>query len=263
MFKREFKINIKSLMIWVVVLLSLYIMIFAMYPSLVNEETQASLMEMMNSMPSEILASFNMDIVGIDSAYGWFKTEGYTFLVLTGALYSAILGSTILLKEESDKTIEFLLSKPISRNNIVTSRIITGVFNILIFTFIVTIGNLIALNISGSLDISEFLLISLSPILLYFMMFFISLFMSLFFKKSKKSLSFAICLVFAFYIMQIVGGLGGSLSFLKDISLFEFVSSRYIILNNTINYTYLFVGIGIIILMMFFTYKIYNKKEFK
>ena len=98
MFKREFKINFKSLLLWTVILLAMYILIFAIYPSLINEETKESLNLMMESMPQEMLSAFNMDIVGIESAFGWFKTEGYVFLTLIGGLYAAILGSTILLK---------------------------------------------------------------------------------------------------------------------------------------------------------------------
>ena len=173
MFKREFKINFKSLLLWTVILLAIYILIFAIYPSLINEETKESLNLMMESMPQEMLSAFNMDIVGIESAFGWFKTEGYVFLTLIGGLYAAILGSTILLKEESDKTIEFLYAKPVSRVQIVTSKILCGIINIFIFTLIITIGNLIGLSQSEDFELKQYLMISIIPILLYYMLFFI------------------------------------------------------------------------------------------
>lgn len=262
MLKREFKINLKSLIMWTTILLATYILIFAIYPSLMNEQTKESLMQMMNSMPKEILSNFNMDIVGIESAYGWFKTEGYTFLVLVGGLYAAILGSTILVKEENDKTIEFLLSKPVKRSKVVTSKILTGIINIVIFTGIITVGNFIALKISGDLDIKQFLMISILPILLYFMLFFITLFLSTFFKKSKKSMSIGIAIVFIAYFMQIIGGMGENVEIIKNISLFEFVSSRYIILNNSIDWKYVLIGVGIILVAGIGSYKRYHDKEF-
>ena len=40
MFKREFKINFKSLMMWSIPLLAIYFLIFSIYPSLINEETK-------------------------------------------------------------------------------------------------------------------------------------------------------------------------------------------------------------------------------
>ena len=132
MFKRELKINFKSLILWSIILLAIYILIYGIYPSLINEETKESLSMMMETMPQEMLSAFNMDIVGIESAFGWFRTEGYVFLTLIGGLYSAILGSTILLKEESEKTIEFLYAKPVSRKQIVSAKILCGIINIFI-----------------------------------------------------------------------------------------------------------------------------------
>lgn len=262
MLKRELKINLKSFLIWVSILLGMYILIFAIYPHLMNENTKESLNQMMQSMPQEILSTFNMDIVGIESAYGWFKTEGYTFLTLIGGLYASILGATILLKEENDKTIEFLATKPVSRNQIVTAKVLCGVLYIVAFTIIITIGNLIALKVSGDVDISEFLTISLLPMLLYGMLFFITLFLSTFFKKTRKSMSMGIGILFASYFLQIIGSMGENIEFLKKISLFEFVSSRYLLLEGHIHVGYLLIGLGIIVVMLLGTYRRYQQKEF-
>ena len=245
MFKREFRINLKSLIIWISVLLFTYILIFAVYPYLINEDTKNMLTQMMETMPKEILASFNMDIVGIESAYGWFKTEGYTFLTLIGGLYAEILGSTILVKEENDKTIEFLLSKPVSRNKVVSAKILCGILNIIIFISVIGLGNFTALKL-----------------LLYLMLFFITIFMSSFFKKTKKSMSAGMAIVFISYFMQIIGTIGENIKFIKDISLFEFVSSRYIILNGEFNLKYILIGFAIIFICIIGLYKRYNTKEF-
>ncbi len=262
MFKREFKINFKSLAMWTVILLATYILIFAIYPSLITDESKEALNLMISNMSQEILSSFNMDIVGIETAYGWFKTEGYTILTLIGGIYSAILGGTILLKEENDKTIEFLYSKPVSRNKIVTAKIICGIINIFIFTTVLTIVNLIALIKIEDFKLKEFLMISIIPILLYYMIFFIVLFISTFYNKTKKVMSIGIGIVFVSYIMQIIGNMGENIEIVKKLSLFEFVSSRYIILNNSIDTKYLIIGIAIIIVTMLGTYYRYNRKEF-
>ena len=263
MFKRELKINFKSLILWSIILLAIYILIYGIYPSLINEETKESLSMMMETMPQEMLSAFNMDIVGIESAFGWFRTEGYVFLTLIGGLYSAILGSTILLKEESEKTIEFLYAKPVSRKQIVSAKILCGIINIFIFTAIITVGNYIGLFQVEDFDTNQFFMISIIPILLYYMLFFICLFISIFLKKSKKAMTLGIGIVFLSYFMQIIGSMGENIEWLKNISLFEFASSRYIVLNNHINMTYLWIGIGIIFLTIIGTYYRYENKEFK
>lgn len=263
MFKREFKINIRGLILWTAILLAIYILIFSIYPSLMNEETKQSMTAIMQSMPQEMLCAFNMDIIGIESAFGWFRTEGYVFLTLIGGLYAAILGSTILLKEESDKTIEFLYAKPVSREQIVTSKILCGLLNILIFTAVITVGNFIGLHSTEDFNTKQFFQISLLPMLLYYLLFFISLFISTYLKKNKKAMTLSIGIVFLSYIMQIIGSMGEKLEWVKKISLFEFASARYIVLNNSIDFIYLWIGLGIIAFCIAGTYYRYHHKEFK
>lgn len=110
MLKREMKVNFKSFLIWLLVLIGIFLMVFLVYPSIINSDNIKMMDEMMKMFPSQMLKAFNMDISVIDSAFGWLKTEGFIFVLLIIGCYSAILGSNILLKEESDKTIEYLNS---------------------------------------------------------------------------------------------------------------------------------------------------------
>lgn len=263
MFTRELKINYKSLLIWTLSLSVIYMLIFSIYPSLMNEESALAIKSMMESMPKEILAAFNMDIIGIESAYGWFKTEGLVFVNLIGSIYAATLGSTILLKEENDKTIEFLYAKPIPRHKIVSAKIACGIINIFLFTMIIVVLNYISiLFIQDSLDLKEYLMVSVSPMLTFYLIFFITLFISTFFKKTKKAMSLSIGFVFVEYFMQIIGGMGEKLEMVRKVSLFEFSSVRYITEHQALNMTYLGVGIVVILICIAATYFIYQKKEF-
>ena len=123
MLKREMKVNFKSFLIWLLVLIGIFLMVYLVYPSIINSDNVKMMNEMMEMFPSGMLKAFNMDISVIDSAFGWLKTEGFVFVLLIIGSYSAILGSNILLKEESDKTIEYLNSLPITRNKIITRMI--------------------------------------------------------------------------------------------------------------------------------------------
>ena len=261
MLKRELKINFKSLIIWVNIAIILCLIVFLVYPSIINGEETQSMNEMLKMFPEDILKAFNMDIAGIDSVFGWFKTEGTVFLGIIGGLYAAILGSTILVKEENDKTIEFLYSKPINRSNIVTSKIIAGIINIFIFTIVITLFNLFGMMLSKDLDLIPFLLITTAPIFIYCMLFFISLFISTFLRKTKQAMSIGIAIVFISYFLQIIGNMSKNIEFIKYFSAFEFVSSRYIILNNRLDMKFILIGLVVIGLCILGTYKNYNKKE--
>ena len=87
MFKREMKTNLKSFIIWTLILLGLFLLVFLVYPSIVNSENMEMMDEMMKMFPEEMLKAFNMDISTIDSAFGWLKTEGFVFVLLITGIY--------------------------------------------------------------------------------------------------------------------------------------------------------------------------------
>ena len=122
MFSRELKVNFKSFLIWTLVIITFYLVVFLVYPSIINGEEVESLNEMMKAFPEDLLKAFNMDLASIESADGWLKSEGFVFILLIIGCYAGILGSNILLKEESDKTIEYLAVMPTKRTNIVLSQ---------------------------------------------------------------------------------------------------------------------------------------------
>ena len=127
--KREFKVNFKSFIIWTSILIVMFLIVFIVYPFIITDDTVKNLDEMMKVFPPEMLKAFNMDIASINTAYGWLKTEGFMFVLLIIGFYSSMQGGSILLKEEDDKTIEYLESLPIKRKTIVTNKIIINNFN--------------------------------------------------------------------------------------------------------------------------------------
>ena len=98
MFKRELKINLKDFIIWTSIIIAIFLVVFLVYPSIINSDNMKNVDEMREMFPDEVLKVFNMDISSIDSAFGWLKTEGCTFVLLITGIYSGILGSSILLK---------------------------------------------------------------------------------------------------------------------------------------------------------------------
>ena len=165
MLKRELKINLKSFIIWTSILILLFLVVFLVYPSIVSSDNINQIDEMMKLFPKEVLKAFNMDISSMDSAYGWLKSEGFIMILLVTGIYSSILGSTILLKEENDKTIEYLNSLPLKRKDIIRDKVLVGIIYIVLMVLVIAIFNYIALYLSGDFDKKQYLLL---PLLLTF-----------------------------------------------------------------------------------------------
>lgn len=261
MFKREMKINLKSFIIWTSILIGLFLVVFLMYPSIIDSGNMQMMDEMMAMFPKEVLKAFNMDISTIDTAFGWLKTEGFVFVLLITGVYSGILGSNILLKEESDKTIEYLNSVPVSRKKIVINKIICGILYIVLMVVILGIFNYIGLSLSGDFDRKSYLLLSITPIFSSIVIFAICLFLSTFTHKTKKTLGISLGIVFASYFLKIISEMGESTEFLKYISVFTLADIRDVIVNVSINPLMVVLSVGIAAVLIIFTMIHYERKE--
>jgi len=261
MIKREFKVNLKSFIIWLSILLIMFTLVYLIYPYIITDENIKNIDEMMKVFPPDVLKAFNMDMSSIATPYGWFKSEGFMFILLIIGLYSSILGGTILLREENDKTIEYLASLPIKRNTIITNKIIVGLIYSILIVLIFLIFNYIGLSLSCEFNHKEFILVSLTPILISLPLFSINLFISTFLHKTKKTPGISLGLVFIFYILNTLSEISTKVDFLKYFSIYSLVDIRNVITKVEINPIMIIISISITILFLVGTYINYNKKE--
>ena len=261
MFKREMKINLKNFIIWISILIGLFLVVFLVYPSIATSENMQMMDEMMKMFPEEMLKAFNMDISSIDSAFGWLKTEGFVFVLLITGIYSGILGSNILLKEESDKTNEYLNSVPVTRKSIALNKIKCGILYIILMVLAIGIFNFIGLSLSGDFDKKLYILLSITPIFSSIVIFAVCLFLSTFTHKTKKTMGISLGIVFASYFLNIISEMGESTEFLKYISIFTLADIRNVIVNVSINPLMVVLAIGITAIFMILTVIRYERKE--
>ena len=261
MIKRELKVNFKSFIIWMLILLIMFLVVYLVYPYIVTDDTMKNMDELMKVFPEEVLKTFNMDMTSISTAYGWFKSEGFTFVLLIIGIYASTLGGTILLREENDKTIEYLGTLPIKRNKIMTSKVITGLLYVFLVVVILGIFNFIALSISGELDRTQFVLLSITPLFVGLPLFSINLFISTFLHKTKKSFGIGLGLVFIFYILNIMSELSEKVEILKYLSIYTLADIRNVISDVKINPIIVSISILITAIFIIGSYIRYNKKE--
>lgn len=261
MFVREIKVNFKSFLIWTLILISLFFIVFLMYPSIMSSENVQMMNEMLKIFPEEMLKAFNMDISNIDTAFGWLKTEGFVFVLLITGIYSGILGSNILLKEENDKTIEYLNSLPVTRKKIVFNKIFSAMIYILLMILILGTFNFIGLSIIEEFDKNLFILLSITPIFSSIVIFAVCLFISTFTHKTKKTLGISLGIVFISYFLQIISEMSETTEFLKYISIFTLADIRNVIVNISINPIMVLLSIMFFIVFIVLTLIHYNHKE--
>ena len=261
MLKRELKINLKSFIIWTGILIILFLVVFLIYPSIIKSDNIVLMDEMMNIFPKEMLKAFNMDISSMNTAFGWFKTEGLIFILLLAGIYASMLGSSILLKEESDKTIEYLNALPIKRRSILFQKVLCGVIYIVAMILIVGIFNYNALSLSGDFNKLQYILLSITPLLSSIPLFAISLFLSTFFNKTKKTFGLCLGVALASYFLQILSEMNEVTEIFKYFTVYTLADIRSVITNIAINPLMIILSIVITLLFIIGAFIRYEKKE--
>ena len=215
----------------------------------------------MKIFSEEMLKAFNMDISSIKNVYGWLKSEGFVFVLLIIGCYSGILGSNILLKEENDKTIEYLNSLPVKRNSIIFSKVMCGLIYITLMVILLGIFNYIGLSLSGEFDKKQYILLSITPIFSSFVIYFVCMFLSTFTHKTKKMLGVSLGIVFISYVLQMLSTVAETTEFLKYLSVFTLSDIRNVIVKISINPIIVIISICLSILFLILTMFNYNRKE--
>jgi ABC-2 type transport system permease protein len=202
-----------------------------------------------------------MDIASITTAYGWLKTEGFVFILLVTGCYASVLGGNILLKEESDKTIEYLASLPVTRKSIVLAKYIVGLIYTICLTVAIGIFNYIGLYLSGDFDTKQYLLLAVTPIFSSVVLYSLCMFVSTFFKKTNKMFGLCIGITFISYFLNAFSAMNESTEALKYMSVYTLSDVRNIITEVEINPVYIGISIGISAIMLLLTLYRYEKKE--
>lgn len=231
MLKRELKYNLKNFIVWTIIILGIFLLVFLIYPSISSSENIKKIDELAKIFPPEILSAFNMDIASLTTVFGWLKSEGFVMILLIIGIYSGILGSNILVKEENDKTIEYLNSLPISREKIVLTKTFTGIIYIVLITLVIGLFNLIGLELSGEYNLKQYLLMSITPIFSSLVIYSLCLFISTFTHKTKYTLGISLGVVFTSFILGTISNIDSSVNYLKYLSIFTLSDIRNVIIN--------------------------------
>lgn len=261
MLKRELKINFKNFLIWSAVLNILFLIVFLIYPSLFSAESSYRIDELMKIFPPEILAAFNMDISSISSSYGWLKSEGMIFILIISGCYAGRMGSQIVLKEESEKTIEYLYSLPVTRNQILKAKIIAGALYICLLVISSSLFNYIILIFQQRIEIFQYLTLSLSPLLTSAIFYCLCLFISTLTHKVKKVSGISLALVLISYFVQMLANISNQAAFFQYFSIFSIADTRNIITQGMIDPLKILIAVFICIVCLSLTLYQYNKKE--
>lgn len=138
-FLQEWKRYRLSLAAWSAVLILLIVLTMVFYPTIAENASQLD-----SLLKSPVIAGMmelfagGADVFSFTDILGFYATKNITFIMLLGSIYSIILASTILSREENEKTADFLLTRPVTRTEVFAAKAGLWLTVILILNIVIT-----------------------------------------------------------------------------------------------------------------------------
>lgn len=262
MYKRELVKNRKSTILWTSILVLYNVSMLMLFPSL-SGQMKDKINVMMEAFPKEMLAAFGMDKVSITELLGYYNTYCYLLVTILGGIFAVLQGISVLSKEEDEKTIEFLLSKPVTRNRIINEKVLAVLTNILILNIVVSIFSYITIEMvsKDGYSLQTLLLLFIGPVLMQITFAAVGLIISVFIVKARVNIPIGVGIVLGLYFIGIIATISEKVEFLKYLTPFKYVDGADIITSRSIEPFYIILMAVITLACTFMTNIIYNKKD--
>ena len=256
---RELKANLKSLIIWSVIVLLFVTVGFSKFSAY---EGNPELLAILDSLPPAMIEAFNFNAFNLTTITGFFGVMfGYFALILS--ISAAMWGSDIITKEERDKTVEFALTLPVTRSKLVTGKIIATVINCFVL-LMVTWGAILVNATAYQTDSQFFDFVTLSLVALFILqMIFLAvgIFLGCAMTHYKRASSLAVSILLGTYFLSIVAGLNENLDFLKYFSPFKYFDPGMLLHEAKIDITFVLLSVGIVVVSLVGAYMTYAKRD--
>ncbi len=258
-YRHELKMSMRSMLYWTLGML-LGLLFFMMMFSAVSEEA-ALINQIAGQFPPEIVRALGLSTLDLSTVLGFYGYV-FSFILLVASVYALKSGISALSEEIRAKTADFLISKPVSRNTIVTAKALSVLTLLVLQIVIYMIGALIIVQIitAQPFDKPAFLLINLSLFLVALFFTGLGLLLSVVIKKIKTVLPLALGIVFGFWVLQM---LNKSLAdpVLAYLTPFAYFDIAEIITTGAYETAYVLSDAALTVFFILLTYIIYRHKD--
>lgn len=259
-FTREMKAHRKSLLLWC---LGIFFMVVAgMGKYSYYYESGQSVNELVSTIPKSLRAILGFGDFDLSKASGFYGML-FLYLLVMATIHATMLGAEIIAKEERDKTTEFLLVKPVSRSQIITSKLLAGMANISILNIVTLVLSIAIVGqySHGEAITNEIVTLMVGMFILQTMFLFIGTGIASMSKKPKISASIATSVLLLTFILSIIIDMNNKLTGLKYLTPFKYFETADLIYSKQLDTLYVVLSSVIITVFLVMTYVFFNKRD--
>lgn len=259
---REVRVNRLSLLLWSLVVSLLIAITMSVFPTFA--ENQSKVAGMISLIPRTALEFKGIsNISDLYSVLGFYSVNNIIYMMVLGSIFSMVLAGNILLREEYNKTAEYLLTRPVTRTTIFMTKLIVTILHILVLNLIAALVGFISMKlfVNAGFSLNSYLILSFYTFLLNLLFAAIGIFISVIVKKPKPITTLGIGLVLFFYFLFTISKIAPIKPDIGYLSPFKIVRSDVMSEDYSLEPLRLLYFCGIFLLLVAFAYKYYREKD--
>jgi ABC-2 type transport system permease protein len=251
---------LRSVVTWSASLAALILVFVSLFSGFA--QNAALMNEMMSRFPPQLLAAFGMSGVDLTTILGYFGLA-FLFVQICLAIQAAGYGFSLVSVEEREWTADFLLTKPVGRSAVLTSKLLAALTGLLITDVVVWVASIVFITLfrAGAAYDAVTLLILLASIVPFQLFFLgVGLAVSLLVKRVRSVTPYAMGLGFGMYVLSAFGDLMGT-SALEAITPFKHFEPNYIVVHRSWDTPLVAISAGVIVVSLAAAYLLYARRD--
>jgi ABC-2 type transport system permease protein len=206
-----------------------------------------------------ILGFGEFDVTAMSGFYAFL----FPYIQLTVAIHAVLLGSSIVAREERDKTTEFLIAKPISRKVILTSKLLAALTNVVIINIVCILSSLAIVSTfdTGEDITSEILLLHATMFLVQLIFLTLGAVIAATLPKSKRSGTVAVNILLAGFVITKITGLVEELKVLNIFAPLNYFNLEKAVKQGEVSMVITFLSIVLTAAFVVATYYFYQRRD--
>lgn len=258
-FLRELRANVKSLIIWSVIIALLIMIAVSKFSAFAGDPEMLAILD---TIPPAMMDALSMNSFNLTTLTGFYGIM-FIYFSLLGAMSGAMWGSDIISKEERDKTVEFSLVLPVSRSRVITAKALAALVNSAAFVLITWVISIVAVqSYSPDQGFYDFLTLEMQAMFMLELLFLaVGLLLGCAMKRYKLAGSTAVSIILVTYFMSIISAMQEDLDFLKYFTPFKYFDSGELYRTGQLDSTFLLITLAIIVVSVAGAYLTYNRRD--
>jgi ABC-2 type transport system permease protein len=256
----EFRTRLRSVIIWSLSVAALVIFFFSLFPTFAD---QAALMnEMLAKFPPGLREAFGLGNYDLTTVLGFYAFL-FIFVQLCLAIQAGNYGFGLVSIEESELTADFLLSKPVSRWQVMNSKLLAAFTSLTITNLVVWASTFLAIQLfRGGRTYEPSTLLLLLGTIVIFQLFFlcVGLVISLLVKRVRSVTPYGLGLGFGTYVLSAFSGVFSDVK-LEYITPFKHLDPAYIVSHMALDTPLVLLNLGITIVSLVVSYWLYLRRD--